>query len=328
VDHDRSGAVIERTAEQIAVRTAHHTDFDAAALAQHKRLQGLAISVVIPARNEEPTVGDVAGILKRTLLDDVGLVDEVVVVDADSVDRTGDVARAVGATVVRQSDVLPEAGTAPGKGEALWKGLAATSGDLVVFVDADIIDIGPRFVVGLVGPLLTDPAIAFSKATYDRPLRVGDDLYPSGGGRVTELLARPLIAAFWPELAWLAQPLSGEYAGRRDLLESLPFVRGYGIELAMLVDILERRGAEVIAQVDLGQRVHDHQSLAALGRMATEILHVAMDRLARQGRLVLTDPLAAELFQPLRRPDGALVLEQWRVAPSERPPLAAWRAAR
>jgi glucosyl-3-phosphoglycerate synthase len=328
VDHDRSGAVIERTAEQIAVRTAHHTDFDAAALAQHKRLQGLGISVVIPARNEEPTVGDVAGILKRTLLDDVGLVDEVVVVDADSVDRTGDVARAVGATVVRQSDVLPEAGTAPGKGEALWKGLAATSGDLVVFVDADIIDIGPRFVVGLVGPLLTDPAIAFSKATYDRPLRVGDDLYPSGGGRVTELLARPLIAAFWPELAWLAQPLSGEYAGRRDLLESLPFVRGYGIELAMLVDILERRGAEVIAQVDLGQRVHDHQSLAALGRMATEILHVAMDRLARQGRLVLTDPLAAELFQPLRRPDGALVLEQWRVAPSERPPLAAWRAAR
>jgi glucosyl-3-phosphoglycerate synthase len=320
--------VIEHETGQVAVRTAHHTDFDADDLAERKRAQGLAVSVVIPARNEEPTVGDVAGVLKRALHDEVDLVDEVLVVDADSADRTGDVARAAGATVVRQSQVLPEAGTAPGKGEALWKGLAASRGDLVVFVDADIIDIGPRFVVGLLGPLLTDPTIAFSKATYDRPLRVGEDLYPSGGGRVTELLARPLLAAFWPELAWLAQPLSGEYAGRRDLLESLPFVRGYGIELAMLVDILERRGAEVIAQVDLGQRVHDHQSLAALGRMSTEILHVAMDRLARQGRLVLTDPLAQELFQPVRRADGTLMLEHWRVAPSERPPLAAWRAGR
>jgi glucosyl-3-phosphoglycerate synthase len=320
--------VIEQTADRREVETRHHTDFDAGDLARRKQAQRLSVSVVIPARNEQATVGGVAGVLKRTLADRIGLVDEVVVVDADSVDRTGDVARAAGASVVRQSEVLPEAGTAPGKGEALWKGLAASCGDLVVFVDADILDIGPRFVVGLLGPLLTDPAIAFTKATYDRPLRIGEELHPSGGGRVTELLARPLIASFWPELGWLAQPLSGEYAGRRELLESLPFVRGYGIELAMLVDILQRRGAEVIAQVDLGRRVHDHQSLAALGRMATEILHVAVDRLARQGRLVLTDPLATTLLQPLRDADGHLVLEQWDVAPSERPPLATWRAQR
>jgi glucosyl-3-phosphoglycerate synthase len=324
-DRERPVQVIERTTDRVAVTTHHHADFAAGDLARRKRAQGVTVSVVIPARNEAPTVGEVAGTLKRTLLDEVGLVDEVLVVDADSADRTGDVARATGATVVRQSEVLPEAGTGPGKGEALWKGLAASHGDLVVFVDADILDIGPRFVVGLLGPLLTDPTIAFTKATYDRPLQLGDDLHPTGGGRVTELLARPLIASFWPELAWLAQPLSGEYAGRRSLLEDLPFVRGYGIELAMLVDIVERCGAEVIAQVDLGRRVHDHQNLAALGRMATEILHVAMDRLARQGRLVLTDPLATSLLQPLREADGGLVLERWRIAPAERPPLSAWR---
>jgi glucosyl-3-phosphoglycerate synthase len=317
--------VIERTTDRVAVATHHHADFDAADLARRKRVQDLTVSVVIPARDEAPTVGEVAGTLKRTLLDEIGLLDEILVVDADSADRTGDVARAAGARVVRQSEVLPDAGTGPGKGEALWKGLAASRGDLVVFVDADILDIGPRFAVGLLGPLLTDPTIAFTKATYDRPLQLGDDLHPTGGGRVTELLARPLIASFWPELAWLAQPLSGEYAGRRQLLESLPFVRGYGIELAMLVDIVERAGSEVIAQVDLGRRVHDHQSLAALGRMATEILHVAVDRLARQGRLVLTDPLATSLLQPLRESDGGLVLERWRVSPSERPPLADWR---
>lgn len=320
--------MIERTSERVAVATHHHADFAADELARRKREQGTTVSVVIPARDEAATVGDVAGTLKRTLLDEVGLVDELVVVDADSVDRTGDVARAAGARVVRQAEVLPEAGTGPGKGEALWKGLAASHGDLVVFVDADILDIGPRFVVGLLGPLLTDPTIAFTKATYDRPLQVGDDLQPTGGGRVTELLARPLIASFWPELAWLTQPLSGEYAGRRSLLEDLPFIRGYGIELAMLVDIAERCGPEVIAQVDLGRRIHDHQDLAALGRMATEILHVAMDRLARQGRLVLTDPLATSLLQPLREPNGDLVLERWRITPAQRPPLAAWRAGR
>jgi len=316
---------LDRTTDRFSARTHHHGDFDASALAATKRQRDLSISVVIPARNEAPTVGHVASTLDRTLRRDVGLIDELLVVDADSEDATASVARAAGARVVRQSDVLPVAGTSLGKGEALWKGLAASEGDLVVFVDADIRDIGPRFVVGLLGPLLLHDEVRFTKATYDRPLHLGDELRPSGGGRVTELLARPLIAAFWPELAWLAQPLSGEYAGDRALLESLPFVRGYGVELAMLVDILERHGSDTIAQVDLGRRVHDHQPLDALGRMAAEILHVTVDRLSRQGRLVLTDPLATTLLQPFRGPDGSLDLASHEVLPDERPPLAAWR---
>lgn len=312
------------TTDRFSARTHHHTDFQALALNEVKRDLGLTVSVVIPARNEAPTVGQVAGTLDRTLRAQVGLVDEVLVVDADSDDTTGEIAQAAGARVVRQSDVLPAAGTSLGKGEALWKGLAASEGDLVVFVDADIRDIGPRFVVGLLGPLLLADEVRFTKATYDRPLHLGEELRPSGGGRVTELLARPLLGAFWPDLAWLAQPLSGEYAGDRALLESLPFVRGYGVELAMLVDIAERHGPDVIAQVDLGRRIHAHQPLEALGRMAAEILHVTMDRLSRQGRLVLTDPLATTLLQPFRDDEGVLDLNAHEVRADERPPLAAW----
>lgn len=307
-------------------RTFHHGDFDVADLVARRRSAGATVSVVIPARDEEATVGEVAGLVHRRLRVEAGLVDEVLVVDGDSSDRTATVARAAGAEVVRQSEVLPEAGTARGKGEALWKGLAASTGDLVVFVDADIVDVDERFVVGLLGPLLTDPDVAFVKACYDRPLALGDELRPSGGGRVTELLARPLVATFWPELSWLSQPLSGEYAGRRELLESLPFVRGYGVELAMLVDIAAGAGVDVLAQVDLDRRVHVHQPLDALGRMATEILQVALDRLAAQGRAAFTDDFGRLLLQPVRDAEGRLTVHGSEVAPAERPPLATWRA--
>ncbi|MEX0835137.1 MAG: glucosyl-3-phosphoglycerate synthase [Nitriliruptor sp.] len=311
----------DRTVDRFTARTWSHHDFDADALAAEKRARSLTVSVVIPALDEEATVGTVAGTFVEELGHRVGLVDEVVVVDAGSTDRTAEVARAAGARVVQQDAILPELGPGRGKGEALWKGVAATAGDLVCFVDADIVDVGPRFVVGLLGPLLEDPGVHYVKATYDRPLDLGHELRPTGGGRVTELLARPVIDAFWPELAWLAQPLSGEYAGRRALLESLPFVHGYGVELGLLVDIAAMHGADVIAQVDLGRRVHVHQPLDALGRMAAEILHVAVDRLSRQGRLVLTDPLARDLLQPVRDLTGQLHLERHPIAPSERPPL-------
>jgi glucosyl-3-phosphoglycerate synthase len=313
--------VTDHTLASFSERTHHHSDFPLDVLLERKAATGQRISVVVPARDEERTVGEVVAVL-RALRDEAGLLDQVLVVDGDSNDDTAEVARRAGATVVRQSQVLPGGGTVPGKGEALWKGLAACDGDLVVFVDADIEGLDPRFVTGLLGPLLTDDDVAFVKATYDRPLRVGDELHPAGGGRVTELLARPLLAAFWPELGWLAQPLSGEYAGRRSLLEQLPFVRGYGVELAMLVDIVDLVGAEVIAQVDLGRRVHDHQPLSALGRMSAEILQTAVDRLARQGRVMVTDPLASQLLQPLRDAAGDLVLEAHEVRHSERGPLA------
>jgi len=309
-----------------AERTFHHLDFDAAELADRKRADDLTISVVVPALDEEATVGRVVEVLRSSLVDDVGLVDELLVIDGGSTDRTAALARAAGARVLAQDEVLPAAGTAAGKGEALWKGLAASRGDVLVFVDADVRDIGPRFVTGLVGPLLMDATIGFAKATYDRPLTDGAGTWPHGGGRVTELMARPLIAAFWPELAWLAQPLSGEYAARRQLLRGLPLVQGYGVELALLVDIAERHGVHTIAQVDLGERTHDHQPIDALGRMAAEILHVAVDRLSRQGRLVLTDPLAVELFQPRRDAAGVLQFDAHMVKRGERPALDDWPA--
>ncbi len=309
-------------------RTFHHRDFDPVALVQRKQALGLSISVVLPARNEADHVGRVVEVLKRETVELLGLVDELLVVDGDSEDDTGHIARTAGAKVVRQSDVLPEAGTAAGKGEALWKGLHASTGDIVLFIDADILDIDGRFVIGLAGPLLTEDDVAFVKATYDRPIRMGGELQPSGGGRVTELLARPLLTTYWPELSFLAQPLSGEYGGRRTLLESLPFVRGYGVELAMLIDIAARLGPDAIAQVDLGRRVHDNQPLANLGRMATEILQVALDRAARHGRASFTDPFGDLLLQPVRDLAGRLELEPHRIAPSERPPLRDYLAGR
>ncbi len=299
----------------------HHADFDVADLIAARERSGTTVSVVIPALNEQGRVGRVAEVLRRSVVEEAPLVDELLVIDGGSHDDTMAEAQRAGARVVRQSDVLPHLGDAPGKGEALWKGLAATSGDIVLYVDGDILDIGPRFVVGLLGPLLTDDTIAFTKAAYDRPLQLGDELRPTGGGRVTELMARPLLATFWPELAWLAQPLSGEYAGRRDLLESIPFVQGYGVEIAMLIDIAGRHGSDVIAQVDLERREHDHQDLASLGRMSAEILHVTLDRLARDSRAVMTDALGAHLRQPLRGPDGLTMVDH-EIVVRERPPLA------
>ncbi|TVR18811.1 MAG: glucosyl-3-phosphoglycerate synthase [Wenzhouxiangella sp.] len=296
----------------------HHTAFEAEELRERLHATGQRVSVVLPARNEAATVGDIVTTLRESLVDRVGLVDELLVVDADSEDGTGEVAGRAGARVVRQREVLPHLGTVSGKGEAMWKGLAAAEGDLLVYLDADIVDIGPRFVIGLLGPLLHDPDVLLTKAVYDRPLADRGQLRDSGGGRVTELLARPALALWFPELAGLAQPLSGEIAARRSLLEQLPFVQGYGVEVAMLIDIADRFGTEAIRQVDLGRRTHDHQELPALGRMAAELLQVLT---ARRG-----DPHAAlaselTLWQPARDETGALTLSPHLVTASERPPL-------
>jgi glucosyl-3-phosphoglycerate synthase len=298
-------------------RTWSASEFAVEDLAAAKARQGLTVSVVLPARNEAETVGGVVAACAQ--LSGV-LVDELLVVDGSSDDGTADQAAQAGATVVRDSDLLPEYGHALGKGDALWRSLSATTGDVVVWVDTDIRDARPEFVTGLLGPLLADPAVQFVKAFYERPLMVGEVRQPTGGGRVTELLARPLLNLFWPALASLVQPLSGEYAGRRALLETLPFFTGYGVELGLLVDVLAAAGPEAIGQVDLENRIHRNQDLPSLSRMAFGIVQVAMRRLRDDGRLA-PGALPEDYLQFTRSPDG-MVGQRVHVPVVERPPLA------
>lgn len=286
---------------------------------------GATVSVVIPARDEQDTVGDIVRAIRRDLVEGVALVDEVLVVDSRSQDATAEVAAAAGATVVAQDSVLPALPAMTGKGEALWKGLAATTGDFVVFVDGDLYDFTSGYVSGLLGPLLTDESVAYVKGFYHRPLVGEASVDADGGGRVTELVARPLLNMYWPELAGLVQPLAGEYAGRREVLESIPFVVNYGVEVGHLIDILQAHGLDALAQVDLGKRVHRHQSTQALGRMSGEIMHTLFDRLARYGRLVSAQPPASLLAQFQRGESGHGVEREMvltDVSCRQRPPLA------
>jgi glucosyl-3-phosphoglycerate synthase len=250
----------------------HHRDFAVRDLVRAKA--GRTVSVCLPAHNEAATVGEVVSVLRRDLVERAPLVDEILVMDDHSTDRTAAVADAAGARVVAAADVLPEVAGGRGKGEALWRSLHVARGDLIVWCDADIVDFGSRFVVGLVGPLLTYPEVAFVKGFYERPLASGDD----GGGRVTELTARPLLAALFPHLAHIRQPLAGEYAGRRSLLERLSFVRGYGVDLGLLIDVAEVAGPAAIAQADLGTRRHRNRGLAELAPQALTVLQTALDR--------------------------------------------------
>jgi glucosyl-3-phosphoglycerate synthase len=232
------------------------------------------ISVVIPARDEEETVGDVVGQIRKDLIEAVPLVDELVVMDSLSGDGTAAEAREAGAVVHAVTDVRPDLGVRPGKGEALWKSLFVTSGDLLVFIDADLTDWGTHFVSGLIGPLLADDGVLLAKGFYDRVLDLGTGVAVEGG-RVTELVARPWLALHRPELSAVVQPLAGEWAVRRSAFERLRVPVGYGVEIASLLDIAAGDGVDAIAQVDLGDRAHQHQHLHDLGAMATELLAVA-----------------------------------------------------
>lgn len=281
---------------------------------------GHRVSVVIPARNEEATVGAIVAAIRADLMTGVTpLVDELLVMDSDSTDRTAEVARAAGATVRATHEVLPDVPTVPGKGEAMWRGVAATTGDVIVFLDADLLSFTPDYVVGLLGPTLLDPSVHLVKAAYERPLVDDYGARVAGGGRVTELVARPLLNLHWPELAGVAQPLAGEYAVRRDLIEALPIPCGYGVEFALLVDTAERLGIDAIAQVDLGERMHKHQDEQQLGRMSAQIWQVALDRLDPD-YVIARPSTEAEIAQFIYGPEG-LRVERHTVDALVRPPL-------
>jgi glucosyl-3-phosphoglycerate synthase len=237
------------------------------------------VAVVLPARNEGLTVGAIVQTIRRELVDAVGLVDEIVVMDSRSTDDTAATARRAGAQVFAVDDVLPTLGRRDGKGEAMWKSLAVTDADLLVFVDADLHDFPAAWVTGLLGPLLEHSDIDLVKAAYDRALTLGSEQSPTGGGRVTELTARPLLNAHWPELAGILQPLAGECGARRAVLEQVPFVCGYGVEIGLLVDVLRLRGLAALAQVDLGQRAHRNRADADLIATASAVVQAAARRL-------------------------------------------------
>jgi glucosyl-3-phosphoglycerate synthase len=287
-------------------------------LVARKRADGTTVSVVLPARNEAATIGAILDAIRTQLTGTAPLVDELLVVDSGSSDQTAAVARAAGATVRGAADIRPDLGARAGKGEALWKGLLATTGDIVVFLDADLEAFDATAVVGLLGPLLLEPDVSFVKAAYDRPLLAGGELHAEGGGRVTELVARPLLNAHWPELGAIVQPLAGEFAARRALLESLPFVTGYGVDLALLIDVYDEVGIAGIAQVDLGTKRHRHQSDTALGLMAAAIYRTVLERLDRSGRVKVLDEPSSGLIQFTRKA-GQFIAARSDIAIDERP---------
>jgi glucosyl-3-phosphoglycerate synthase len=302
-------------------RTSRWRDWPLGQLLENKQRDGILISVVIPARNEERTVAGVVGPLHQALVSEVPLVDELVVIDSDSTDATARVAAEAGAVVHRARDVAPELGAYRGKGEALWKSLLVTRGDVLVFVDADLTQWGPHFVTGLLGPMLGQPDVQLVKGFYARVRTEADGSVSTEGGRVTELVARPVLNLWWPHLAGVVQPLAGEWAARRSLMESLSIPVGYGVELATLLDTAARHGLNALAQVDLGSRAHKHQANHDLAVMAAELLAVAARR--RSGPYRLIPNFALEQFE---RADGQVHRRSRPVPTEERPPASGVRA--
>jgi len=310
-----------KTDDWLQKNTYHHSCFsDISHLVELKRKKNLKISLAFPTLNEEETIAQEINVIKNKLQIEYPLLDEIVVMDSGSTDRTRELARKVGARVYLGSECLPEYGTILGKGENLWKSIYLLEGDIIVWVDADIKNIHPKFVYGTVGPLLEYDYLKYVKAFYERPLVVAKKMRTSGGGRVTEILVRPLLANFYPELSGFMQPLSGEYAGRRDILETVPFRVGYGVEIGLLIDIYEKCGLKGLAQVDLDQRVHKPQRLAALGRMSFAILHTFFTRMQEQNIVSLKKKLSNE-FKLVKRRKEEIFLKEERFTLVERPPM-------
>jgi glycosyltransferase involved in cell wall biosynthesis len=304
-----------------AENTFHANEFsDLEKLLGLKEKQGAKISLAFPALNEEKTVGKVITTIKTALMDEVPLLDEMVLIDSNSTDQTRQIAEDLGIPVYIHQDILPEFGARDGKGEALWKSLYVTQGDIIAWVDTDIVNISPLFVYGIIGPLLLDRNIQFVKGFYRRPIRVGNKLQAGGGGRVTELTARPLLNLFYPELSGIIQPLSGEYAGRRESLEKLVFFSGYGVETGLLIEMFEQEGLKAIAQVDLLERVHHNQELEALSKMSFVIIQTVLRKLeTRYERSIIED--VNKTMKLIHYANGGYYLDVEEVVERERPPM-------
>lgn len=301
--------------------TFHYSQFrDLPGLIREKQRQGLTISLCIPTLNEEQTIGREVTLFKSELQDRYPLLDEIAVIDSGSTDRTLETASAAGADVYLSADILPEMGSGRGKGENLWKAVYQLRGDIIVYVDADIRNIHRRFVYGLAAPLIFKPEIKYVKAFYDRPAAPAGSSRPSGGGRVTELLVRPLFSLFFPELTAMIQPLSGEYAVRRQVLERLSFPVGYGVETSHLIDVYSEYGLEAFAQTDLVERLHRHQDIRDLGKMSFGILRTFLERLKARGivRGLPDLPLNLRQFEATGKRCHQVIHE---IPAEERPPM-------
>ena len=283
----------------IEKNTFHYSEFsDLSRLVDEKQRKNLKISLCLPTLNEEKTIAKEILIMKSELMTRYPILDEIVVVDSGSIDNTRKIARGYGADVYNAAEILPDLEKFKGKGENLWKALFVTKGDIIVYLDADIKNIHHRFAYGLLGPLILFDNIKYVKAFYDRPISIGKSkIRPTGGGRVTELVIRPLFSLFFPELTQILQPLSGEYAGYRELFETIPFPIGYGVETSMILDIYEKWGLDVFAQVDLDRRIHRNQDTRALGRMSFAILQTFINRKKKLGMVDYKEKLYNEMIQ-------------------------------
>jgi len=305
----------------LKTNTFHHSAFwDLKHLVAEKQRQGMTISLCIPTLNEEKTIGKEVVIFKSELMDRYPLIDEIAVIDSGSTDQTLQIAESFGADVYYSGDILPEEGFKRGKGENLWKAIYQLNGDVIVYVDADIKNIHPRFVYGLVAPLIYQPEIKYVKAFYDRPLAFSEGIRPSGGGRVTEILTRPLFSLFFPELTAIIQPLSGEYAVRRKVLDEIPFPIGYGVETAHLLDVYSRYGLEAFGQTDLDQRVHRNQTTTSLGKMSFGILQTFLKRGEHLGIFKET-PEFYKVLRQFQATDKEYQQIEIEIVEEERPPM-------
>lgn len=289
-------------------------------LVELKQSKNLTISLAFPTLNEEATIAKEILVLKTELMDRFPLLDEIAVIDSGSTDKTREIARSFGASVFVSSEILPQYGSHRGKGENLWKSLYVLKGDIVVWIDADISNINPKFLYGLVGPLLKNDDVGYVKAFYKRPIRSSSGLTTNGGGRVTEILIRPLFSLFYPELAQLVQPLSGEYAGRRRILEQLAFSVGYGVEVGHLIDLYHQFGPTIFAQVDMDERIHRNQSIEALSRMSYGVLATFLDRLERYQEVSISKEMG-KMHLALEDDAGAMKVKATPISMVERPPM-------